>query len=284
MVNQSSILGKTLTISVILLFIGVGVHPAIADVVKEPHIPLSKGNILYVGGTGEGNYTKIQDAIDNVSVDGMVYVFDESSPYRENLKIYNKPISLIGENKNTTIIAGKDEYNVISIIANGVSISGFTIRHSGNHRLHAGIYIPSKNNTIYNNIIHKNNGVGILLLSYSSNNNNIVGNIISDNEYDGILIKYGENNTIKNNLIQYNGGEHIFIPGPGIHIDRAQNNTIINNNLINNYLINAVCIDAGKNIWSQNYWNRPRIFPKLISLRGFNIDWRTALKPNKINV
>ena len=31
--------------------------------------------ILYVGGSGAGNYTRIQDALDNVTSGGTVYVF-----------------------------------------------------------------------------------------------------------------------------------------------------------------------------------------------------------------
>jgi hypothetical protein len=36
----------------------------------------SKGNWLYVGGSGPGNYTKIQDAIDNASNGDTVFVFN----------------------------------------------------------------------------------------------------------------------------------------------------------------------------------------------------------------
>ena len=61
---------------VIVLFIGVGIQPAIA--INNPIKPISSGNTLYVGGTGEGNYTKIQDAIDNASDGDTVYVFDDS--------------------------------------------------------------------------------------------------------------------------------------------------------------------------------------------------------------
>jgi hypothetical protein len=43
------------------------------------------------------------------------------------------------------------------------------------------------------------------------------------------------------------------------------------------------------NQWSRNYWNRPRLLPKLIfgkieigsdRILWINIDWRPALKPN----
>ena len=56
----------------------------------------------YVGGSGPGNFTQIQDAIDNASNGDTIFVYDDSSPYFEHLSI-QKQINLIGENKETTI-------------------------------------------------------------------------------------------------------------------------------------------------------------------------------------
>ena len=48
---------------------------------------VASADTLYVGGSGLGNYTSIQDAI-NDSVDGdTVFVYDEGSPYYENLVV-----------------------------------------------------------------------------------------------------------------------------------------------------------------------------------------------------
>ena len=44
-----------------------------------------QGDIFYVGGGGPGNFTRIQDAIDNASNGDTVFVFDESSPYYEHV-------------------------------------------------------------------------------------------------------------------------------------------------------------------------------------------------------
>jgi hypothetical protein len=54
------------------------ITPSVAvDTAKKPIMPISNGKTLYVGGTGEGNYTKIQDAIED-AVDGdTVFVYDE---------------------------------------------------------------------------------------------------------------------------------------------------------------------------------------------------------------
>ena len=39
-------------------------------------MPISNDNTLYVGGSGEGNYTKIQDAIDDASDGDIVFVYN----------------------------------------------------------------------------------------------------------------------------------------------------------------------------------------------------------------
>jgi hypothetical protein len=49
--------------------------------------------ILYVDGSGLGNYTKIQDAIDDSSDEDTLFVYDDLSPYYENL-IIDKQIHL----------------------------------------------------------------------------------------------------------------------------------------------------------------------------------------------
>ncbi|RLF45340.1 MAG: hypothetical protein DRN29_06910, partial [Thermoplasmata archaeon] len=66
------------------------------------------GNILYVGGSGTGNYSRIQDAIDDANDGDTIFVYSNSSPYYEHI-IINKSINLVGENKNTTIIDGNKE-------------------------------------------------------------------------------------------------------------------------------------------------------------------------------
>ena len=90
----------------------------------KPNEP-SNGNIHYVGGSGENNYTRIQDAIDNASDGDTVFVYDDSSPYYENVKV-NKSINLIGENKDTTIINASGI--VVNVSADNVNISSFTIK------------------------------------------------------------------------------------------------------------------------------------------------------------
>ena len=150
---------KSLVLGIMLLFVGASVVPSTGRV----EISNNGRAILYVGGSGPGNYTSIQDAIDNASDGDTVFVYDDSSPYYENV-VVDKSISLVGEDKDTTIIDGGGGGNVIEVEADWVNISGFTIQNSGGG---AGIstrysYPLGTNININNNII-KNNSQGIYL-------------------------------------------------------------------------------------------------------------------------
>ena len=98
------------------------------EMIKQTFIStMQNGNILYVGGTGPGNYTKIQDAIDNASDGDTVYVF--GGVYNEKLWIRNQ-INLIGENTDTTIIDGSNFSHFkgqVNILSDWVNFSGFSI-------------------------------------------------------------------------------------------------------------------------------------------------------------
>ncbi len=108
-------------------FVGTCIIPTTAQN-AEKTLPTSRGNWLYVGGSGPGNYTRIQDAIDNASDEDTVFVYDDSSPYYENL-IINKSVNLIGENKINTVILGEQSDITIQIISDNVNVSGFNIKN-----------------------------------------------------------------------------------------------------------------------------------------------------------
>ena len=209
---------KFLTLGIILIFICVGIQPVFA--VNISLNPISKGNTLYVGGTGPGNYTTIQDAIDDANDGDTVFVYDDSSPYYENVVI-NKSINLIGENKNTTIIDADDLG--LKVETDNVYIKGFTIKCYED-----GIIIYADNTTISDNII-KAYGNFVLWGIYIYGKDNVIEyNIISYFSI-GIIIHHSEGTIIRNNYVCSNSWF-------GILFECSSSNIIINNSITENYL------------------------------------------------
>ena len=142
----------TLGILFLLVFstiipISFGYNVKISDIEEQSSV-LSRGKTLYVGGSGPGNYSSIQDAIEDASNGDTVFVFDDSSPYNEFVWI-NKSINLIGEDRNTTVIDGWGTgYKVVVYITvDNVYVTGFTI-YNCSENLERGIWIEEASNVI----------------------------------------------------------------------------------------------------------------------------------------
>lgn len=161
----------------------------------------ARGSTFYVGGSGPGNYSKIQEAIDNAMPGSIIFV--HNGTYYENV-IVDKQLSLIGENRNTTTIDGSGANDIVNVTADGVDIFNLTLRASGWHPLYfyAGIRLRSVGSCHIESNTILNSQVGISL-SYSSNNE-ISGNNISSNG-DGISLSYSFNNVITRNMVMSNG-------------------------------------------------------------------------------
>jgi len=231
---------KILAFGIILLLFCMSITSSFAfNNIKKSTMPVSNGNTLYVGGNGTGNYTKIQDAIDNATYGDTVFVFDDSSPYYENL-VVNKSISLVGEDKNTTIINGTMTTDVVEIISDWVNLTGFLIINGTN-----GMQILSNYNTINNNVIINNRFYGVDI-DYTCNNV-IIGNNISSNG-GGIRLWKSNNTTITENEIFYNIGNYICL---GIYLYGSIYNNITNNN-IDSSPCNIHLFYSNENTISQN--------------------------------
>ena len=218
---QQKLIKKEITFVVILLFISVSVIPSTRTSVVEKSFTMSfDDNTLYVGGSGPGNYSTIQEAIDNASDGDTVFVYSGWYDVDKWINI-NKSIRLTGEDKENTIINDSG----ISIVVSEVYVSGFTIQ----------------------------NGSGITITSYSmevANNNSISGNNFKSHEsfygFGGIIISNSSYNTITNNSL-------------GVSIERFQFQDYVvtakfefNNIYENGYNLNSTVsntIDATYNWW-----------------------------------
>ena len=217
----------------------------------------SSGITLYVDDDGgSGNYTRIQDAIDNASDGDTVFVYNGT--YFENI-IIEKSIKLIGENKESTIINGTDEEQSVVFIfksqgtISDVLIKDFTIRN-GKY----GITDFGSNTIIRNNIIDTNK---IGLISYLWNVQ-ILNNYFYENdvalENDGvpeeqIEIKY---NHFQNNKIAIN-----FFQPCGVALKCFHHNNFIENDKDVKYeralyLFGQIPLEVlFENYFYRNYWD-----------------------------
>jgi parallel beta-helix repeat protein len=191
---------------------------------KNIIIPSNMGDILYVGGSGPGNYTHIQDAI-NASSDGdTVFVYEGT--YYEHLLV-NKSIILLGEDKYTTIIDGGFSGDVINVTSDYVGFSGFTVRYSEYSWRYSALLLYSVKYTFITNNIITNNGVGIHIQLSDPGYNKINGNNLSNN-YIGILIGSSSYNEIMDNDANFNDLIGISLAY------KSSNNTITGNSASNN--------------------------------------------------
>ena len=249
---------------------------------KASSVTLIAGSITIIV---PDNYATIQGAIDNANSGDTIFV--RKGTYLEHVVI-DKSITLIGENRDLTIIDGSKINNVISIEADNVCVNSFTIRKSGIYP-YSGIFIDhhtgstiinnkvtgnyegisisySSNNTICDNVI-SSNSEGICL--HFSSNNLVSNNAIESSAYDGIYLHFSSNNVVSNNLILRNNfqgislyfssnnticGNTILSNSNGIRLTFSSNNTIYHNNLNN---MDQVWTES-TNIWifddEGNYW------------------------------
>jgi parallel beta-helix repeat protein len=178
------------------------------------------------------HFDNIQDGVDAVAVNGTVHVYNGT--YNEEVDIEKYGISLIGENKESTIIDAGGSGDVVDIVPDFVNISGFTIQNSGSASTDAGIEIQQDNCYISGNIIIYN-VLGIQ--GDSCNNNTITENIIILNSNYGIYLETSNSNFIFNNYFN--------------NTDNAYDN---GNNLWNISKISGINIIGGSYLGG-NYWN-----------------------------
>jgi parallel beta-helix repeat protein len=203
---------KYLAVGIILLFIGTSMSPLHVQQIANATLPILRGNTLYVGGSGPGNYSTIQGAIDAATPGDTVFVYH--GMYQEDVVIDKDNIRLIGENKHTTIIDESSTAVMILENCDNNFICNFTIQNIVN----SGIELWSNNNFISNNILSNGINYGITV-NYNSRLNHISNNTISNMNY-GIILNYGSNsNTVVDNVFFHDG----------LWIGNTQNNTIENN-------------------------------------------------------
>jgi parallel beta-helix repeat protein len=288
---------KYLIVGIIILFIEICIITAIAQNAERP-LSEPRGDWLYVGGSGPGNYTKIQDAINNATDGDTIFVY--SGSYYEDIVI-EKEVTLQGQDKNKTNIEGAgDEDDTVTIYSDDVKISGFTLKNQGPYyensviifaqtnysyiignsfvgddsygALFSSIYmVGSKHNIISGNTFSK----GIIRLHFGCNYNEISYNTLNST-ISGIFLFFSYNNAITHNVL--NGAREAAVVISYSGNDDISYNTIRNSYCAisltaydckityNNFIFVKIKakIYSNDNLWDHNYWGAPRFLPKLI--------------------
>ena len=277
----------------LLMMISTGVPLSATTLSEKSTQPLTKGNILYVGGSGPHNFSFIQEAIDAASDGDTVFVYHDSSPYNESVVI-DTSISLIGEDKQTTVIDGGYYPNTPAMVitADGVTVHGFTIQTTPYK--YVGMEINSSKNSIKDNLI-KHCYKGIELAGFFSTNRSTNSSVIEDNDIyedtEGVFVYYSHFNTISHNRVSsmilsnshgnlvtlntFTGGE------TGIWIARGGNNTVLKNTIMN-HTIGILIDESSYNSIIQNNIYHNTINAKMVAftmnnvlmrLKSFNQTW-----------
>lgn len=201
--------------------------------------------------------------IENTTVrdtDGEVILFKSEFNIIQNNRIINNLHGICLDYKSTNNIV-RNNY----VSANWVGLSILTASHD--------------------NILYKNevvdNAYGIFLSGYkllSQYNNFIQFNNVSDNNIGIVISDKSFNNTIQNNSISKNR--------IGIQLNNESDGNIIKYNVFKRNILSAFFLKCNKNIWYKNYWDRPRILPKIIfgtkKIGNIGIPWfNSDLNPIK---
>jgi len=172
------------------------------------------------------DYSTIQEAIEAAKPGDSIHV--QEGTYLEHITI-RESIMLVGEDSRTTFIDGTGDGTVITICAQDVEISGFTVR---------------------------NGERGVVVEGYFRGSI-IQGNTISNNTYSGISVWYGNNNIMKENIIVSNGLPNEW--GYGIELRESHNNFVYNNTITNNWygtrLIYSSANTLSYNNMTDNHFN-----------------------------
>jgi parallel beta-helix repeat protein len=157
----------------------------------------------------------------------------------------------------------------------------------GYHPFPPVVYYSFCNNIQNNSLSYNTNGIYSVGGDWDEGgwHNIIKYNNIIDN-FKGLLLS-GHNFTISNNNIIDNS--------EGLNLDGNLHTVSYNNFINNNRDAYFYILWNYKNSWYKNYWNKPRVLPKIIfgkciipfimvplPIPWFKINWRPAFLPNKI--
>lgn len=199
----------------------------------------ASSNVIHVSTPGT-----IQAAIDSASSGDTILV--ASGTYRENLTI-KKSLSIVGENRTTTIIDGDGSDYAISISSENVTIEGFTITNTVSGHSGVGIRVSRSTGVAISDTEITNTNTG-LTLDLSSNG--AFSDDVIVNSTNGILISGSSSNVFLNNIVSSNS--------LGVIFNGYLYNNLFSGNTFSNDLVDVfLSADSNRNFFYHNNFLDP---------------------------
>ena len=200
-------------------------------------VPPVTQETLIVDIDGDGDYISIQDAINSAKSTDIIQI--KEGIYEENNIEITKKLTIIGENKETTIIdAGGNNGLILS--SNNLEVSNLKLINTKEYAIY--VFPESHTCTISNCIVEKPEaGIGIWVRGYSVliSNCDIIG---FDSPAIGIKLREYENIIRNCNIQGLSVGVMVLL--------NANNNQIINSNLLNNGIAIDIRLSSNDNLIS----------------------------------
>ncbi len=180
------------------------------------------------------DFPTIQEAI-NAAQNGSTILVD-SGIYYEHVTI-NKTLTLLGTDKEDTIIDGSNGGNAITLTADNVLVDGFTVRNSS-----WGFYVDHSNSSVVSENVITYCGMGLYV--DHSNSSVVSGNVITYCGVAGIVLDNSFFGNISRNIVSSTIGSNVgLIFGYGIYFEASANNTM-SDNVITNCSFGAIVLDS----------------------------------------
>jgi len=189
------------------------------------------------------NYITIQEAIDAPETQGGHTIFVEKGIYFEHIIVY-KSLTLLGEDREATVIDGNMTGSVIQVTQDYVNIRGLTIQRSGRVFSNSGISIGGVQYCEISANYIVDNEFGI---HGSPRNMSITDNTIERN-FLGVDLQSGAtNNVVSRNRLLAN-----YV---GVHLNLADANYILQNNMTNNWRSVTLWDSKNNTLYHNNFLN-----------------------------
>jgi len=262
--------------NVLLLFLLLSGVLLSVNCVGNCFVGYGKGSRVIFVGRGVGDdYASIQAAVNAAEPGDVINV--QAGVYVENV-VVNKSVSLLGENREMTIVDGNGTGCVVFVEASNVTVCNFTLRNSGVSYItpFSGIKLSSSDNCLISNNVIVNNQYGVWF-SWS-NNNTFIGNVVQHstdpegNRY-GVRLYQSENNNISSNdMVDNKYGIYLYsgsngnvvrynnVSGNafGIYLALSEGNVVEGNTVVDNVIFGITMRLAGGNFVFHNnfvnYW------------------------------